>query len=255
MRYLACLLALFLATAAPAQDTAVNREDVVRLLQRMHEVVPVRDQFVELGFRGENLELAMAQHQRIFGDRKVAEYMADRLIAAYDGRLPPASATGGLVGSLIDRGIGYLPTRDLVYFYRVENTVFKALSDRECGLAVKQRLSDRRLSDATAQAAARLNTPALKEYYRIQYKAVKLGLTREPKRLSAAEADAIEERIGKAIFSRTGDKSAMALIRVFENPRRATNRQACDAARTIMDTVLTLKGNDLRNALIYFSAP
>ncbi len=257
MRFLFCLTALFLALApvSHAQDTAPNRDDIVDLLARMDEFVPLREEFISMGFRGENLELAMDQHARVFGDPAIGGYVADRLIEAYSGTIPGAAEAGGLLGPLIDRGIGHLPTRELAYFYQVENTVFRALPFRECGLAVKQRLSDRRLADATARAAARLNTPALKEYYRIQYKAARLGLTRQAVRLTPARTEQIEARIGEEIFSQTGDAAARNLIRLFENPRRASNRLACEAGRTIMQTVMTMQGRELRDALIYFSSP
>ncbi|WP_371228456.1 hypothetical protein [Roseovarius sp. 2305UL8-3] len=257
MRLFACLTAMFLALTpvAYAQEVAPNREDIIRLLARMDEFVPLRQDFIRMGFQGENLELALDQHARVFGDRDIGGFVADRLIGAFSGSLPGAAETGGLLGPLIDRGIGHVPTRDLVYFYRVENTVFRALPYRECGLAVKQRLSDRRLADATARAAARLNTPALREYYRIQYNAARLGLTREAVRLSPDRTAQIEARIGEELFKRTGDGEARNLIRMFENPRGVTNRQACEAGRTIMQTVMTLEGRELRDALIYFSSP
>lgn len=257
MRLIALLLVLLIGTTGPlaAQQPEPNREDIIRLLGRMDEFVPVEQQFRSMGFEGENLALALAQYRRVFADRQIAEYMADRLIAAGTGRIPPAFVAGGLIGPLVERGIGHLPTRELVYFFKVENTVFNALPLRECGLAVKQRLSDRRLAEASARAAARLNTPALKEYYRIQYKAARLGLTRDAVRLSTEDALRIEERIGAAIFARTDEAEALSLIRTFDNPARASNRAACAAGRHVMDAVMGLEGRDLRMALIYFSTP
>ena len=257
MRLFFCLTALFLACApiAHAQAQQANRDDIIRMLSRMDEIVPIRDDFARMGFKGKNLDLAVAQHRRVFGDPQIGAYVADRLIAAYAGTLPSTSEAGGLLGPLIDRGIGHLPNAELVYFYQVENVVFKALPIRECGLAVKQRLSDQRLSDATARVAARLNTPALRQYYRIQYKAARLGLTRKAVRLTKAQTLRIEDRIGEEIFAQTGDAETLSLIRTFENPRRATNKQACEAGRKIMDTVMAMTGRDQRDALIYFSSP
>ncbi len=257
MRLIACLFAICFVFAVPvaAQSNVPNRDDIIRLLARMDEIVPIEQEFVAQGFEGENLQLAMAQYRRLFGDREIGEYLADRIILAYQGQLPSATAAGGLLGPLIDRGIAHLPTRDLVYFYRVENVVFNALSVRDCGLAVKQRLSDQRLADATARVAARLNTPALRDYYRIQYDAAKLGLRREMKQLTPEETLEIEAIIGARIFEGTGEAETMKLIRTFENPRGATNRAACEAGRAVMNGVLTLEGQDLRRALIYFSTP
>lgn len=221
----------------------------------MDELVPIEADFRRLGFEGENLALAVAQYRRVFADRQIAEYVADRLIAARLGTLPMALATGGLMGPLIERGIGHLPTRDLAYFYKVENAVFNALPVRECGLSVKQRLSDRRLAEVSARAAARLNTPALKEYYRIQFDAARLGLRHDRVRLTPEEILRIEGRIGEAIFANRDEAETQRLIRTFQNPHRVTNNAACDAARQVMAAVMTLEGRDLHHALIYFSLP
>lgn len=252
--FLTCLCLILAAPLAQAQQPT-EKADIVRLLGRMHEFVPIEEEFRALGFAGENLDLAMAQYKRVFNDPGIAGYVADRILATQQGTIPGAMQAGGLLGPLIDRGIGHLPTQELKYFYLVENEVFGALPYRECGLAVKQRLSDRRLADATARAAARLNTPALREYYRIQYKAARLGLTRDAKRLSPARNARIEKIIGDIVFSREGDARSQSLMRTFATPERATHRQACEAGRMIMDTVLSMEGNDLRDALIYFSTP
>lgn len=243
------------APPAMAQDAPPSKADLVRLLQRMGEFVPIRAEFAALGFEGENLELAVEQHARVFGDPQIASYVADRILAAYAGSIPSASEAGGLLGPLIDRGIGHLPTVELEYFYKVENTVFNALPVRECGLAVKQRVSEQQLSTATARVAARLNTPALRQYYKIQYKAARLGLRHEAVRLSPGRESKIERKIGEKIFEGPGDARREELIRTFENPRRASNRQACEAGRLIMQAVMAMQGRDLREALIYFSAP
>ncbi|MCZ4348212.1 hypothetical protein, partial [Devosia neptuniae] len=86
---------------------------------------------------------------------------------------------------VMDRGISHLPLRDLRYYYLIEKTVLNAMSMRNCGLAVRERLSPEQLADATARVAARLNTPALRTYYDIQLRAAQLGAKRAPLRLSA----------------------------------------------------------------------
>lgn len=260
VRLLYVMLCVIWVMAGPVQaqtagNAPPNKEDIVQLLLRMDEFVPIEQEFIALGFEGENLELAMAQHRRVFGDRDIANYIAERVLSAYAGTVPSASEAGGLLGPLIDRGIGHLNATDLVFFYKVENAVFRALPYRECGLAVKQRLSDERLALATARAAARMNSPALKRYYDIQYKAARLGLRNEQVILTGARKDRIEQKIGEALFAESGDADALKLVRVFENPARATNRQACEAGRVIMETVLTMQGRDLREALLYFSGP
>ena len=258
LRPLFCLIALTLGLSLPLaakEQAAADRADIIRLLARMTEFMPVEREFRALGFEGENLELAMEQHRRVFADPEIAAYVADRLIAVHEGRLPMPREAGGLLGPLVDRGVGHLPRADLIYFYKVENTIFNALSKRDCGLVVKRRLSEQRLADATARLAARLNTPALREYYRIQYRAAQLGLTHEMIRLSPEENARIERMIGDRIFEDAKDEEIRDFIRIFQNPRRTTNRQACRAGRTIMNKVMMLEGRDLQDALIYFSTP
>lgn len=259
MRLLIIFTCLCIALGAPAAQAQAQdqpaRSDLVRLLGRMHEFVPIEQDFRSLGFEGENLDLAMAQYKRMFNDPGIAGFVADRILSAQRTEVPTALEAGGLLGPLVDRGIGHLPTRELAYFYKVEYAVFNALPYRICGLVVKQRLSDHRLADATAKAAARLNSPALSEYYRIQYKAARLGVTRKAVRLGPAATARIERVIGKTVFSREGDAHAEGLMRIFSRPESATNRQACETGRMIMQAVLTLEGEDLHDALIYFSSP
>ena len=91
-----------------------------------------------------------------------------------------------LLQPLLDLWMGHLAPSELVYFFKVEQVVVEALCKRDCGLIFKNRLPANEVARRTAETSGRLNTPSLKEYYRIQYKAAKLGATRAPKQLSSA---------------------------------------------------------------------
>lgn len=262
MRLLCCLLTacLFLAQPLAAQDAPppqVNKSDIVRLLGRIFTEDTVRNDLVRLGFRGQNLSLATAQMQRIMADPVVAGYIADQVLAFNaDGTLPGADGARGTLWSVIDNGVGHLPIRDLRYFYLVEQTVLNAMPVRDCGLVVKNRLSPARLSDTTARVAARLNTPALEQYYRIQLDAARFGATRPPITMSAARIEQIETRIFNALLARLeGAENGAHMIRTFVRLDKADNRSACAAGRLFIDTVMNMQGRDQHDALILLSIP
>lgn len=237
------------------QETVVRKSDVVRLLGQLPEFAPIREDMRALGFEGEKLDLAVAQIERMLRDPLIASNIADRVIAA---RLPNVDTVeaGGLFWPLVDRGLGRLPAREIAYFYRVEQTMLKALPARECGLTIKEKLPAARLAKVTGSVAARLNTPALREYYRIQFKAARLGASREVLRLDpAAEAraaDAINRALGRMLADRPDRE---ALMRAYRNLNRVSNRRACEAGRVFMDAVLSMEGRELHNALILLSTP
>lgn len=246
-------------SALPAQQTVetetVRKSDLVRLLGQLHVYTPIREDMAALGFRGEKLDLAVAQIVRMLQDPLIAGDIADRVMAAQVTRLSSADA-GGLFWPLVDRGLAHLPLRDLRYFYVVEQAMLKALPERICGRAIRETLSQDHLARETGRVAARLNIPALKEYYRVQYKAARLGATRDPARLSprdeARAVRAINRALGETLARRSDGK---ALTRAYENLGRAGNRRACTAGQVFMDAVLTLKGRDLHLALILLSTP
>lgn len=242
-------------SAVSAQQEIVRKSDIVRLLGQMHSYSPIREDMAALGFRGEKLDLAEGQIKRMLKDPLIAGNIADRVIAAQQGSVTSVNA-GGLFWPLVDRGLGHLNARDMRYFYLVEQTMLKALSDRDCGLAVKERLSPERLAKATGRVAARLNTPALKEYYRIQYKAARLGASRDVARLNPRDAARTVERINEAIGKKLAGRSdAAALMRAFGDLNSVGNRRACRAGRIFMDAILSMKGRDLHQALILLSTP
>lgn len=253
---LALCAACFVAPATNAQAAReVSRGDIIELLGRLYEGETMRGELEGLGFRGQNLSLAMGQVQRIMRDPTVAGHIADRVLAVQSGASIPMSRSQGLLWGLVDQGVGHLPLRDLRYYYLVEKTVLNAMPERLCGLAVRERLSPDRLSDATARVAARLNTNALENYYRIQLEAARAGAERGPAVISAARAAAAEDSIFRALLLRMEETDAQNLLRTFADLDRADNRSACAAGRFFIDTVLTLEGAELKNALVYLSLP
>ena len=242
-------------TPAATQQEPVRKSDLVRLLAELPDFSPIRADMEALGFKGEKLELAVAQISRMLRDPQIAGNIAERVIAAQDVSINSVEA-GGLFWPLVDRGLGHLPERELRYFYLVEQTMLKALPDRQCGLVIKERLRSDRLAKVTGRVAARLNTPALREYYRIQFKAAQLGAIRDPNRLGKGDElrviETINEALGKSLAGRS---DAAALLRAYEDLRRVSNRRACDAGRAFMDAVLSLEGRDLHEALILLSTP
>ncbi len=238
-----------------AQESSVRKSDLVRLLGELHGFTTIRQDMQALGFEGEKLDLAEAQIVRMLKDPLIAGNIADRVLASQQTKIPAAQA-GGLFWPLVDRGLGHLPARDMRYFYLVEQTMLKALPERECGLLIKERLSPERRAKATGSVAARLNTPALKEYYRIQFRAAQLGASRDVARLSARDEARIVERINLALAEEIkGRPDERAIKRAFSDLNRASNRRACTAGRLFMDSVLSLEGRDLHHALILLSTP
>ncbi|WP_299847133.1 hypothetical protein [uncultured Roseovarius sp.] len=250
-----CLIAIIALGTAQAQETTVRKSDVVRLLGELPNLSPIREDMEALGFRGEKLEMAVDQITRMLRDPVIANNIADRVIAARDPSVQSVES-GGLFWPLVDRGLGHLTARDIRYFYLVEQTMLKALPHRLCGLTVKERLPAERLAKATGSIAARLNTPALREYYRIQFRAAQLGATRDVARLSMRDEARIIVKINEALGRTLADRDdAKALMRAYEDLRRVSNRRACIAGRVFMDAVLSMEGRDLHHALILLSTP
>lgn len=91
-------------------------------------------------------------------------------------RGPDRRAGFGRVDVATDRaGLGHLPTRDLKFYYTVERKIMETLTIRQCGMAVSNRMRPARFAELTSRVAARLNTEALQEYYRIGQKPPGLG--------------------------------------------------------------------------------
>lgn len=258
---LACSLLLTIAAGLPGATPAhaaseVGRADLIRLLGRLHEEEDVRADLRKLGFKGENLDLATQHAADMLRDPVIAGYIADRVLAVQSGKSVPIGRAQGLLWGVIDRGLPHLPLVDLRYYYLVEQAVLGAMPDHICGQAVRGTLPPQRMADATARAAARLNTAGLRNYYRIQLRAAQLGAQRgllatTPKRAAKAEAS-IFNALTRHI---TQEPDAARVMSDFANLGTVSNARACRAGRLFIEAVLTLEGRDLHEALIQLSLP
>lgn len=254
---LICLMLLLPPLAGQAQeiDPRASRAEIIRLLGQMHEFAQIRQEMHDLGFRGEKLDLAVAQYRRIYSDPTIAGYIADRVIEVYQAPAPLTEA-GGLLHSLIDRGLGHLPTRDLLYYYKVERAMLGALPPRLCGRAIRGVLPLSRFADETSRAAARLSAPSLEQYYRVQFKAARLGVRGKLVRLDDAGRKRTETRINERLHEKiVSAPDTPTLLRAISNLRQADNASACRLGKMMFDSVLELEGTALREALIYMGSP
>lgn len=244
------------ALAAPSDgEVVVTKADIMRLLAQIPEIAPVREDMRKLGFRGQNLELAVAQNRAFYTDPVVAGHIAEQVMMAYANPGQPGQAQG-LIWPLIDRGLGHLPTRKLKYYYEVEATMIDALPVRQCGRIIRNDLSAQAHSDAMSRVAARLNTPALKEYYAIQLRAAQLGAQRGAVRLSRAQFDRVRAGLDREMDILVAGTPRPGRIRAaMRDLRHADDRRACVIGRLMYDAVMRLEGQVLRDALIFMSSP
>lgn len=250
-------LPLTLATPLTAQEPPAQptKADLVRFLSQVPELFPIEEDFRRLGFRGENLGLAVAQTNGFYRDPVIAGYMAEQILSVYGGQ-PGPDLTDGLIWPMVERGLGHLPTRDLLSFYRVERALMAALPKRVCGRAVRQSLSPQSFSDEITRAASRLYTPALREYYRIERSAARLGITRQPVRLSGAAIARVEKRIAAGLTLRIAQSpDPRALTAAMEDLDGVSDADACALGLVFYDVVLSQKGPALREALLYIGLP
>jgi len=259
LRFLALFVWLTLAgtgcVLAQERDTEAERQEVIRLLGQLPDIAPIRQDLRLLGFRGENLDLAVDQAELLYRDPVIAGYVADQIIAAFED--PTAvRVSDGLMWPLIERGLGHLSTPDLKFYYTVERKIMETLTIRQCGMAVSNRMRPARFAELTSRVAARLNTDALEKYYGIQAKAARLGARRQPVRLSEAATRRVEDRI-QASMTRSIQATDRAgeLMVAMMNLDRASNTQACAIGRLFMNTVLQFEGRALRETLVYMSRP
>ena len=131
-----------------------------------------------------------------------------------------------------------------------------ALPKRVCGRAVRQSLSPQSFSDEITRAASRLYTPALREYYRIERSAARLGITRQPVRLSGAAIARVEKRIAAGLTLRIAQSpDPRALTAAMEDLDGVSDADACALGLVFYDVVLSQKGPALREALLYIGLP
>ena len=254
-RFLASLIFAFglVAQTGFAQE-GPSKAEIVRILGEIPTFPGMRESIEQSGYAGENLDLAMAQMKRMLGDRQIANHIAERILAAGRGDWQNAQAAQGLLQPLLDLGMGHLAPSELVYFFKVEQVVVEALGKRDCGLIFKNRLPANEVARRTAETAGRLNTPALKEYYRIQYKAAKLGATRAPKQLSPAMQERVSEEIAAALSAAAeADPTAEAALAAFERLERVSNAQACAAGKFFLDVVMKMEPKARHEALLVLS--
>lgn len=251
-------LALVGMTSAHAQapEFTANRSDVIRLLGEFPDFGLIRQEYAALGYTGEKLDLAVEQAALLYRDPVLAGYLADQLIAAYQSPQDVDPAAGGFVINLIRRGLGHLSTRELRYYYRVEQIMLQSLPERTCGRAVRDRLPPEKFSELVTRLAAGFTVESLREYYRIQAKAARFGVTRKPVRQSAAKSAEVEARVNARLAEKIAQaKNSRALLSAVGNLERARNKDACQIGRLFMETVMELKGRELRDTLIYMSLP
>lgn len=253
----ALTLGLSGVSAASQDDVAfkVNRAEMVRLLGELPSVLPIRQDLTRLGFSGANLELAVAQAGSFYTDPTIAGYIADQVIAAYQSPNLQTD-TRGLIAPMVLRGMGHLTLTELRYYYSVEQAMINALPRRDCGLAMRGRFSSQKFSDSLSRVAARLETDALREFYRIEFKAAQLGARRQPVRLT----EATKRKTGAAIDERLeilmqAEPDADRLRAALSNLPRADNASACRAGRIFYQAIMTLGRTDLRNGLLLIGQP
>ena len=254
-----CLAVLFAicGSQAMAQTTTikVNRAEMIRILGELPSAMPIRRDMEDLGFSGENLELAVTQASSFYKDPTIAGHIADQVIAAYTNPSFQVE-TQGLIWPMVARGMGHLPLGELRYYYSVEQAMINAMSIRECGRAMRGRYSEKEYADAMSRMAARLETGALREFYRIEFKAAQLGAKRDPIELSEAK----KREVGAAIDARLDalldtEPDAARLRGAMQNLTRADNKNACRVGRMFYKAVMTLEGGDLRNGLLLIGQP
>ncbi|SLN24506.1 hypothetical protein ROA7450_00994 [Roseovarius albus] len=252
------VIALLCCLAVPlwAQTVEVKKTDVERLLLEWQANVPIRDELIALGFSGENLDLASAHIKNINSDPLIISHIADLVISAYQNPEQIVVQPDGFILPLVDQGMGHLTTTELVYFYKVEQAILNALPRRTCGRLVTGRLSAEHYNRSVATTAARLNTAALREYYRLQHKAARLGVSHSPVILTDQRRAQIEGNIRQGVETRlVGRKDEKKLKRGLNDPKSASISQACVLARLYIQEALSQTGNDLRDAMMFLSLP
>lgn len=238
---------------AAAQESAALRAEIIEFIKQLPEISGTRERLIRQGFSGEKLELAVEHERLILEDRVVTGYIADRLIALYDGNLPRAWAPDGLIGPLFDNGFTHLSVSDMAYYFKVQLAMLQNMPVRDCGMVVKGRISEQRMERVMGQTEARLSAPTLSRYYGIIRKAIHTGVTRQPKLLSPADDARIQERINQKIRERIETDDSLD-ARTFEALGRASAQDACRAGSLFYEIVLEMKGRDLQHALLYLHA-
>lgn len=237
-----------------AQQPAVSRGELIELIGKLPELNGSKQALSRQGFKDDKLAIAFDHQNRLMGDKVVAGYIADRLLAVSNGNLPSGWAPDGLISPLFSSGYTNLSRGDKVFYWQVQQTVLKAMPTRECGLLVKGRMNEARTERVVGQAEARLSTSTLKRYYEIQRKAIRIGVSRGPKALSPQDAARTQEKINQTLRDRISSDPALAQVgSAFDNMNRASPANACQAGILFYDVALSLRGRDLENALLFLN--
>lgn len=246
-------VALGLSGAPGFAQEAPGKAEILRILGEIATLPEMRASVVQNGYEGENLALALAQMARMLGDEAIAGHIAERILAAERGDWATAQAAQGLIQPLLARGVGHLAPDELAYFFEVERVVVGAVSRRICGLMFQNRLGAEAIGRHTAEAVARLNTPALKEYYRLQYKAARLGATRPTPRLAPEARERATAQMAAALGAAARTASAQAALADFERLEQVSARRACLAGRFFLDVVMEMEPRARHQALLVLS--
>lgn len=246
--FLAAALATTLITPAAAQN--VRKSDIVKVLERLHELPGVIEGYKRDGFDDERIVIVLSHTRLMMANKGVSGYVADQLIAASLGE-PTVAHFGGVVQPLIDSGLPYLPLKEQLYYLSVERTLASALSVENCGRMMKKTLKPETFSRENNNALSRLNIPALREYFRILRKAAATGVSRKtPPRIS----DRTRERALAQYFSDvTARATAQRLIPQLEESsdsiRVLSNADACRLGLIFVDAALEYKGSDKKTLI------
>ncbi|QGX96907.1 hypothetical protein EI983_00870 [Roseovarius faecimaris] len=250
-------LTLIMATlsgASLAQQSPPTRTELIEFIGQIPELKGTREAMAQLGYKSPQLDLVVDHEQRLWNDKVIAGYVADRLIGLYNGNLPNGWAPEGLIAPLFDSGYTNLSRSDKIFYFKVQSAILNAMSVNECGLIIKGRMSERRLERTISRAEARLSADTLKRYYQLQRTAIRTGVSKAPKTLSPADSARIQEKLNAAVRSRIeSDPNLKGVAAAMENMNRASTTNACQTGLLYYDTALSMKGRDLDHVLLYMN--
>ena len=248
---LSLMTAFMLALPAFAQE--VRKSDIVRVLQSLHELPGIKEGYEQSGFDAERTALMLNHTRLMMANRNVANYVADKLIAARLGQ-PSTTQLGGVVQPLTDRGIAHLPLKEQIYFLQVETTVLRAMTTNNCGRAMKETINPETFSRDNQRVVSRLNTPALAEYLRILRKATITGASRKsPPRISYSTRERVSDRYFAAALARAEKENLMSqLQRSATSMNVLSNKDACRLGLMFVDTAIDFDGAEKRTLMQLF---
>ncbi len=250
--YLSATVAKAFQTSATLQS---NRDEMIRVLSTLPSVMLIVEDQQRLDFGGKNLELAVTQAGAFYKDPDIAGHMADQVLSVCTDPVFQVQAQG-LVWLLVEQGIGDLSIGKMWFYFLVRRGMIYTLSNQECGFEVRGLLSDTRFLGTRTDMTARLDTNTLREFYRVESKATRIGATKQLVRLSDRELLHIVCKVEVQLLNlidATPDtprlKSALRNIEAVDNTR------AFCVGRRLYQAVFLLDQNDLRSELSYLGQP